>query len=76
MVRRASGSCSDKMSAKTSNRNKYLHYFNIRSTWWNDDGLAYEPDSEKIEKLKNSLHNQYPVDSGCLEKIIELFYSK
>src|SRR5947208_14170443 len=29
MVRRSSDSYSDKMSAKTSNRNKYLHYFNI-----------------------------------------------
>jgi hypothetical protein len=59
MVRRASDSYSDEKSTKTSNRNKYLHYFNIRSTWWNDDSLVYEPDSETIEKLKNSLHNQY-----------------
>ena len=76
IIRRSSDPSSDKKSTKTSNRNKYLHYFNIRSTWCDDTSLVYEPDSETIEKLKNSLHDQYPVYSECLQKINKLFYSK
>jgi hypothetical protein len=76
LIPRSSDPSSDKKSTKTSNRNKYLHYFNIRSTWHDDTSLVYEPDFETIEKLKNSLHNQYPVYSECLQKINDLFYSK
>jgi hypothetical protein len=75
-IRRATDPYSNTKSTKTSNRNKYLHYFNIRSTWSDDASLLYEPDSETIAKLKNSLNRQYPLYSECLQKINELFYSK
>jgi len=38
--------------------------------------LLYEPDSERIEKLKNSLKKQYPLYCELLQKIDESFYSK
>ena len=53
---------------------KYFHQIKIRSHY--DDTLLYEPDSERIEKLKNSLKKQYPFYSKRLQKINESFYSK
>jgi len=43
---------------------KHFHHLKIRSEY--DDTLLYEPDSEMIEKLKNSLKKQYPLYCECL----------
>jgi hypothetical protein len=52
-----------------------FHYIKIRSHYGGDT-LLYEPDSEGIEKLKNSLKKQYPLYCERLQKIDESFYSK
>lgn len=54
---------------------KHFHHIKIRSHY-SGDTLLYEPDSERIEKLKNSLKKQYPVYCELLQKIDESFYSK
>jgi hypothetical protein len=54
---------------------KHFHYLKPRSHY-GDDTLLYEPDSERIEKLKNSLKKQYPSYCELLQKIDESFYSK
>jgi hypothetical protein len=53
---------------------KHFHHIKIRSHY--GDTLLYEPDSERIEKLKNSLKKQYPLYCERLQKIDESFYSK
>ncbi len=53
----------------------YYHYFKIRNSY-DDTNLLYEPGSEKLGILKNSLKNQYPSYYKLLQKIDELFYSK
>jgi hypothetical protein len=75
IIQRVSDLYNIKRSKETSNRNKYLHYFNIRSHWYDDANLLYEPNSETISELKNSLNRQYPY-SKILQIIDELFYSK
>jgi hypothetical protein len=52
-----------------------FHPIKIRSHY-SGDTLLYEPDSEEIEKLKNSLKKQYPLYFERLQKIDESFYSK
>jgi hypothetical protein len=61
VIQRVSDLYNIKRSKETSNRNKYLRYFNIRSPWYDDANLLYEPTSETISKLKNSLKKQYPL---------------
>lgn len=63
------------IESKADNHNEYLRYINIRSKWCDYNDLSYEPDSETIAKLKNSLTKEYPLYSGCLQKVNELFYS-
>ena len=76
LLQRVSDLYSIKRSKEISNRNKYLHYFNIRSTLYEDVNLLYEPAPETMTKLKDSLNRQYPLYLGCLQKINDLFYSK
>jgi hypothetical protein len=52
------------------------HFRQIKITSHYGDTILYEPDSERIEKLKNSLKKQYPLYCELLQKIDESFYSK
>jgi hypothetical protein len=75
IIQRVSDLYNIKRAKETSNRNKYLHYFNVRSPWYDNTNLLYEATSKTISKLKNSLNRQYPY-SEILQILDELFYSK
>jgi hypothetical protein len=52
------------------------YFYHIKISQYCDDALLYESDSERIQKLKNSLKKQYHLYSECLQRIDESFYSK
>lgn len=54
IIQRVSDLYNIKISKETSNRNKYLHYFNIRSPWYDDANLLYKPTSKTISKCKST----------------------
>jgi hypothetical protein len=66
----------DIVGVQTPERNRYLHYINIRSVWPSDDSLLYEPDSKTIAGLKKILEKHYPIYLKCLRKVNEMFYQK
>jgi hypothetical protein len=67
---------SSKMSLEALMQNKQIyHFFKIRNQY-NENQLLYELDSKKIEELKNSLKQQYPLHYKCLQKTDGLFYKK
>lgn len=72
-MKRVSDLYSNKKSSKQMIRNKYLHKHNIRKMWCKDSDLLYEPDSERIAKLNDSLNREFPIYSECLQKVKELF---
>lgn len=77
MLRRISeisGNSDIKSSQDIDILSKYFHYIKSRSHY-SDDILLFEPDSERLEKLKNSLKKQYRSYCECLQKIDESFYS-
>jgi hypothetical protein len=41
------------------------YFYHIKISQYCDDGLLYESDSERIQKLKNSLKKQYHLYSEC-----------
>ena len=70
-----SGNSDIKTSKDVDIISNHFHYIKIRSHY-GADTLLYEPESERIEKLKNSLKKRYPLYCECLQKIDESFYSR
>jgi hypothetical protein len=70
-----SGNYDIKASQNINITSPHFHHIKVRSSYA-DDTLLYEPDSDRIEKLKNSLKKQYPSYFEGLQKIDESFYSK
>ena len=71
MLRRISeisGNSDTKTSQNIDILSTYFHHIKIRSHY-RADTLLYEPESERIEKLKNSLKKRYPSYCECLQKI-------
>jgi hypothetical protein len=65
-----------KMSLDALMKNKQIYHFLKIRNQYNEGDLLYELDSEKIEELKNSLKQQYPLYYKCLRKTDDYFYRK